>query len=197
MLRQRLDQLPEQTQADARGILACESRLLARFDAIVAEPIAARRTRCHGDYHLGQVLRADDDFIIVDFEGEPARSLAERRAKRSPLVDVAGMLRSFHYAASQALFRRLTAAGDDPARKRALRGAADAWYRWVSAGLLDAYAEVATPGDFLPRSAAHCDRLLELFMLDKAVYELAYELNNRPDWVEVPLAGLAMLLATG
>ena len=193
LLRQRLPQLPAAVQPTAREVLSAEPRMLTRFDELAAGPIGAQRIRCHGDYHLGQVLWTDGDFTIIDFEGEPARSLAERRAKRSPLVDVAGMVRSFHYAASQALFGQLR---QQPAQATlpALRGAADVWYLWATSAFLRAYRQTASAGRFLPRAAADCERLLSLFMFEKAVYELAYELNNRPDWVEVPLRGLSGLL---
>jgi maltose alpha-D-glucosyltransferase / alpha-amylase len=194
LLRQRLAQVPAEVQPAARQVLSQESRLLARFDEIVAERIDAQRIRCHGDYHLGQVIDTGDDFVIIDFEGEPARPLDERRAKRSPLIDVAGMIRSLHYAASQALFQQLRSERPGRIDASALREAADAWYRWSVAAFLGAYRSTAASGNFLPRSAALCDRLLGLFVLEKAVYELAYELNNRPDWVEVPLAGLLELL---
>ncbi len=168
--------------------------MLARFDELAAGPIGAQRIRCHGDYHLGQVLWTGSDFAIIDFEGEPARTLAERRAKRSPLVDAAGMVRSLHYAASQALFQQLRESQQNGPPEAAIRGAADAWYLWTTAAFLRAYRQTASAGRFLPRAAADCERLLSLFMLEKAVYELAYELNNRPEWVEVPLRGLSGLL---
>jgi len=194
LLRQRLAQVPPDVQPAAREVLSQESKLLARFDEIVVERIDGQRIRCHGDYHLGQVIDTGDDFVIIDFEGEPARPLDERRAKRSPLIDVAGMIRSLHYAVSQALFRQLRSDESGRMDASALRGAADCWYRWSVAAFLGAYRSTAGSGNFLPRSAAICDRLLGLFVLEKAVYELAYELNNRPDWVEVPLSGLLELL---
>ena len=107
LLRQGLAKLPDEVQPAVRDVLGQEARLLARFDEIVVEPIDGQRIRCHGDFHLGQVIDTGDDFVIIDFEGEPARPLEERRAKRSPLIDVAGMIRSLHYATSQAMFQRL------------------------------------------------------------------------------------------
>ncbi len=194
LLRQRSAQVPADAQSLARAVLAQESRLLARFDEIVVEPIDGQRIRCHGDYHLGQVIDVDNDFMIIDFEGEPGRSLDERRTKRSPLTDVAGMIRSQHYAVSQMLLPQLRDAKANAADATALRAAADCWYHWSVAAFLSAYRSAAANGKFLPRSAAVCDRLLSLMALEKAVYELAYELNNRPNWVEVPLAGLLELL---
>ena len=149
--------------------------------------------RVHGDYHLGQVLWAEGDFYIIDFEGEPARPLDERRRKESPLKDVAGMLRSFSYAAVRAALRaQLDAAG---ARSREL----EPWARALAAvGRRGVPARL--PGNRRARRAdlradrVQRDALLELFMLDKALYELNYELNNRPDWVRIPLTGLSELL---
>jgi maltokinase len=136
--------------------------------------------RHHGDYHLGQTLLSDDRWIILDFEGEPARSLLERRRKRSPLRDVAGMLRSFAYAASAS---------------KLLHGVAapDGWEEQARAGFLEAYLDAVEPG-LLPAGRPATEKLLQIFELEKAVYELRYELNNRPDWVPIPVAGIARLL---
>lgn len=140
---------------------------------------AGRVIRHHGDFHLGQTLWAEDDWVILDFEGEPARSLPERRRKRSPLRDVAGMLRSFAYAASAASLLRGT---EPPA----------AWEARARAEFLEGYKE--TIDQFLVPSGASMDKLLTVFELEKAVYELRYELNHRPDWVKIPVAGIARML---
>jgi maltokinase len=142
---------------------------------------AGRVIRHHGDYHLGQVMHtADDDWVVLDFEGEPARTLIERRRKRSPLRDVAGMLRSFAYAATAS---------------ELLHGAAapEGWEHEVRAAYLDGYLE-ETDQSLLPPGRAAVERLLSVFELEKAVYELRYELDNRPDWVKIPVAGIARLL---
>ena len=138
------------------------------------------RTRTHGDYHLGQVLWNGDDWLVLDFEGEPARSIPERRRKRSPLRDVAGMLRSFAYAASAS---------------ELLRGvpAPAGWEAQARQGFLDAYMETVDQS-LLPAGRPATDKLLAIFELEKAVYELRYELNNRPDWVAIPVAGIVRLL---
>ena len=155
--------------------------------------IKANRIRCHGDYHLGQVLYAPNDFVIIDFEGEPALTLPERRQTRSALYDVCGMLRSFHYAATVALHSDKV----KPEERAQLTPWADAFYRWCSALFLDAYLTRARsePGKavFLPDNDEQLRALLRLHMLDKCAYELGYELNNRPDWVLVPLSGLVNL----
>ncbi len=155
--------------------------------------INAARIRCHGDYHLGQVLFTGNDFVIMDFEGEPARSLSERRIKRSPLLDVAGMLRSFHYAAYSALFA-LQDSGlvrtDDAEYAESL---ALFWDKWVRVKFLRAYLGSAAP-DLLPKNRDELRRLLDAYLLDKAIYELGYELNNRPNWVKIPLQGIRRIL---
>ncbi|HEV8461657.1 MAG TPA: phosphotransferase [Gaiellaceae bacterium] len=138
-----------------------------------------RVIRHHGDLHLGQTLWANRDWVILDFEGEPARSLRERRRKRSPLRDVAGMLRSFAYAASAAPSMR----GVDPP---------EGWEADARAAFLDGYRE--TIDKSLVPSGTQMDKLLQVFELEKAVYELRYELNNRPDWVSIPVAGIVRML---
>ena len=140
---------------------------------------AGRVIRHHGDFHLGQTLWADDDWVILDFEGEPARSLPERRRKRSPLRDVAGMLRSFAYAASAAPLQRSV---DPPAD----------WEERARTQFLEGYGQ--TVDQRLVPSGASLDKLLRVFELEKAVYELRYELNNRPDWVKIPVAGIVRML---
>jgi trehalose synthase-fused probable maltokinase len=141
---------------------------------------AATRIRCHGDYHLGQVLVTEGDVVILDFEGEPARPPGERRAKCSPLRDVAGMLRSFAYAASASELQR-----DQPVPE----GWEDRARESFLAGYLD-----AVDSALMPPGEAPTRTMLSIFELEKAVYELRYELNNRPDWVSIPVAGIARLL---
>ncbi len=197
LLSRRIEQLPAAIRSHAQTVLESEPKFLARFDALVAEPMQALRIRCHGDYHLGQVLYAQRDFTIIDFEGEPARTLEERRTKRSPLYDVAGMLRSLDYAASQGFFRERDRRPSDGALHDRLRGAARAWRLWATAAFLRGYRNIADATNLMPSKPAHCERMLGALLLEKSVYELAYELNNRPDWVEVPLAGVLDLLKTG
>ena len=148
---------------------------------------AGRRIRHHGDYHLGQVLQtADSDFMVIDFEGEPARPLADRRGKHSALRDVAGMLRSFAYAAATCADASRATLGDAEAATRAQR-----WERELREGFLRGYLpEGREHPSFLPESRARLDVLLQLFEAEKVFYELAYELNNRPTWVGIPLRGV-------
>jgi maltose alpha-D-glucosyltransferase/alpha-amylase len=148
--------------------------------------VQAVKIRYHGDYHLGQVLLNRNDFFITDFEGEPARSVEERRAKHSPMRDVAGMLRSFDYAQASALFEAIAQRPDDIARLEPL---ARAWESEVRRVFLEAY-EQASAGGVLYRDFADMRGLIALFEMEKAFYELRYELDNRPEWVAIPLRGL-------
>lgn len=178
--------LSEALQADVDRLLAARNVLVHRLSLLPAE-LNAAKTRYHGDYHLGQVLIAEDDFIIIDFEGEPARSLAERRLKHSPVRDVAGMLRSFNYAAAVALE---SCTADRPDDRGLLVPIAHRWEQEVAESFLAGYREAASGCPSYPGDSEHFLRLLELFTLEKALYELRYELSNRPDWVSVPLRGL-------
>jgi len=185
-LEERLDTLGEAARAQAEATLAMRPALIAALDRIRHIDRPGFATRIHGDYHLGQVLRVEEDFVILDFEGEPARPLAERRAKHSPLKDVAGMVRSFSYAAYAALFAFTVHA---PADYCALESWADTWQHWVTQSFLSGYRGIVGDSPLLPRDDAF-DALLGTFELEKALYELGYELNNRPDWVRIPLSGI-------
>ncbi len=194
LLGKRIRTLPEAVRDEAREVLDREPEILKRFRSILDRKITAMRVRVHGDYHLGQVLFTGKDFVIIDFEGEPAHSLSARRIKRSPLRDVAGMLRSFHYAANAPLIGK-TGMGlyrtDEAAR---VEPWAQCWSIWVSVVFLKAYLEASAEASFLPRSRDELSALLQLYLLEKSVYELGYELNNRPDWVKLPLQGITQLL---
>jgi maltose alpha-D-glucosyltransferase/alpha-amylase len=196
LLRRTLPTMEEPARELTEGVLARQSDLLRRFSALIEHRVVAKRIRCHGDLHLGQVLFTGRDFLIIDFEGEPARSLSDRRAKRTPMRDVAGMLRSFHYATFTALFdqsaRGVVEAGSDAARE--LEAWGRAWCDGVSAAFLGAYLETAGEAPWIPRDEQGLAILLDTSLLEKAVYELSYELNNRPLWVPVALVGLRDLL---
>jgi maltose alpha-D-glucosyltransferase/alpha-amylase len=188
LLRNRSEQIPQAIQ-----ILDLEGVVLARFRQIVDRRIEAVRIRTHGDFHLGQVLYTGRDFIIIDFEGEPARPLSERRIKRSPLRDVAGMIRSFHYAAYTAL--RIKTGGPTRSENPSfLEPWVLYWYTWVSAQYLHSYLEGAVWAGILPSSMPEIEVLLDALLLEKAIYELRYEINNRPDWVRIPIQGILHLL---
>jgi len=194
LLRQRLRHLPDKVKADAQKVLSLEDAIVARFQDITGRKITGMRIRCHGDYHLGQVLYTGNDFVITDFEGEPARHLGERRIKRSPLSDVAGMIRSFHYAAYFGL--RGQASTVRPEDVPMLEEWARAWYLWVSATFLKSYLELMADTPILPQTREGLKAILDAYLLDKAIYEVNYELNNRPDWVGSPLQGILQLLET-
>jgi maltose alpha-D-glucosyltransferase/alpha-amylase len=152
------------------------------------------RIRHHGDFHLGQVLYTGKDFLLVDFEGEPARSLGERRIKRSPLRDVAGMIRSFDYAAHAALFRLVEQGAVPESRVASLTVWGRFWRHWTTVAFFKAYRAAAGEALFMPRTDDELQVLMEAYLLEKAVYELGYELNNRPTWVRIPLQGIRLLM---
>jgi maltose alpha-D-glucosyltransferase/alpha-amylase len=191
LLAQRLQTLNDASRAHAEAVLSHRKTLLSRFDQIRKVVDAGLRIRIHGDYHLGQVLRTEEDFVILDFEGEPARSIAERRAKQSALKDVAGMIRSFSYAAYAALFAYTVHA---PGDYKLLEPWAETWQHWAADAFLKGYIGTIEPGSLLPQDAAARHALLSAFVLEKALYELGYELNNRPDWVRIPLIGIRKLI---
>jgi maltose alpha-D-glucosyltransferase/alpha-amylase len=196
LLRRRLSTLSAPVRTLAQRVLDLEKEVGRRFQSVLGRKITAMRIRHHGDYHLGQVLYTGKDFIIIDFEGEPARPLSERRIKRSPLRDVAGMLRSFHYATYSVLFaQEAQGTVDAPPEARTSRELwARVWHAWVSALFLKSYRDTANRAPFLPHSSDELQVLLDAYILEKAVYELSYELNNRPEWVRIPLAGILQLL---
>jgi maltose alpha-D-glucosyltransferase/alpha-amylase len=189
-LRERLSTLPEESRELARHALPLEAVIDAKLREVTASKLEVTRIRCHGDYHLGQVLFTGDDFVIIDFEGEPGRSTAERRFKRSPLRDVAGMLRSFSYATESAL-RSERVRLEDRAR---LAPWAESFRAWVCVAFVRAYLAGIAGERFNPRTPAMARALLEFFELEKALYEVNYELNNRPDFMTIPLRGLVSML---
>jgi maltose alpha-D-glucosyltransferase / alpha-amylase len=181
---------------EVEELLARQDELLARYGVVTGDRISGQRIRTHGDYHLGNVLWTGRDFIIIDFEGEPARPISERRIKRSPLRDVAGMLRSFDYATRSAM--RSPWVEDLSEEGRAsLAEWAHSWTRWVSATFLGHYFEVAGDSPLLPQTDDELRRMLHAQLLEKAVYEIGYELDHRPDWLTVPVRGVLDLLDEG
>jgi maltose alpha-D-glucosyltransferase/alpha-amylase len=187
-LRGALPGLPDELVESAALVLGRRRALLERFDDVTRLTRAAGwRIRVHGDFHLGQVLRAKHDFYILDFEGEPTRPLHERRARHSALKDVAGMIRSFHYAAWTSLQAYTTRRPDDFSR---LEPWSRLWAQSTSAAFLRSYREAVAGAAFVPDDEATWRVLLEAHLLDKVLYELAYELDNRPEWVRVPLNGI-------
>jgi maltose alpha-D-glucosyltransferase/alpha-amylase len=179
---------------DAEALLACEEEIQQRIRRILDGRITGLRIRTHGDYHLGQVLHTGNDFVIIDFEGEPTRPLSERRIKRSALRDVAGMLRSFHYAPYAVLFGQSQHSVIRTEDMTAVESGAKFWYRWVSAAFLRAYLGESGNAAHLPQTPEEIQVLLDAHLLEKAFYEIAYEMNNRPDWSRIPMRGVLDLL---
>jgi maltose alpha-D-glucosyltransferase/alpha-amylase len=177
-------------------VLQSENEIIERLRRLSATHVEAHRIRCHGDYHLGQVLWTGKDFVIIDFEGEPSRSLGWRRLKRPAAFDLAGMIRSLHYAGQAAALRVNLEFGAsfESGQPGRLADWLSIWHREVSGQFLDSYLEVAAVSPHLPSSPADLECLLDFFRLEKAMYELGYEVNMRPTWVDVPARGILDLL---
>jgi maltose alpha-D-glucosyltransferase/alpha-amylase len=189
-LRRRLPTLPDRARELAAGLLPQESTIDDLLRQITRRKIEVSRIRCHGDLHLGQVLFKGDDFVIIDFEGEPARPISERRYKRCALRDATGMVRSFSYAA-EAVLRGPRVRAEDLATVAPWM---EAWTQWVSAAYLGAYLQAIEGSPLAPAADEFRDLLFEFYELEKVIYEVEYELNNRPDWLPIPLSGLARML---
>ena len=194
LLRKQLKTLPPDIVALAERVLPYENEIISRYRPIFERRLNAKRIRIHGDYHLGQVLWTGRDFLILDFEGEPSVALSERRIKRSPLKDVAGMIRSFHYAAYAALYKHIERGGLAPENMATFEPWARFWNDAISGAFLRAYLDAFGTSDVLPQKSEELQVMLQAFILDKAMFELAYELNNRPDWLRIPLQGVLHLM---
>lgn len=190
-LEKNLNSLPENLQFAGKELLKRKTEILERFKKIYSRKIDAGKIRVHGDFHLGQVLFTGKDFIIIDFEGEPARSFSERRLKRSPLRDVAGMIRSFHYVVYGELLQNKHLAGEE---LKKMEQWAELWFRCITSIYLSAYYELMNGSAIIPANKEDIKLLLETFLLEKAVYELNYEINNRPEWISIPLKGIISIL---
>jgi maltose alpha-D-glucosyltransferase/alpha-amylase len=159
---------------------------------LLPDSVDAMKIRHHGDFHLGQMLIVKDDVFIIDFEGEPRRSLEERRRKAPAARDLAGVIRSIDYSTTAALDRALKTMSDEHGK---IAGALEEWRERSAAGLLAAYREFLTDPRLWPSDPKQADRLLDFFLLEKAFYEIEYELAHRPDWLRVPLAGAWRILS--
>ncbi|ARS35947.1 maltose alpha-D-glucosyltransferase [Pontibacter actiniarum] len=190
-LAKHLPNLPEHVRGEAEEVLQMRGEILERLKMIFAHKIDTLKIRTHGDYHLGQVLFTGKDFYIIDFEGEPARSFSERRLKRSALRDVAGMIRSFHYAAYSALFQQEGLRKEDVDY---LESWAEQWYHYASGFYMHAYLGKTMGTGIVPAKEEDFETLIHTFLLEKAIYELGYELNNRPDWVLIPIRGIKYIM---
>jgi maltose alpha-D-glucosyltransferase/alpha-amylase len=189
VFRKQFHKLPAPLQETARPLLNSEKAVIRKFRRILRRKIATQKMRIHGDYHLGQVLFTGNDFWIIDFEGEPLKPLSERKLKRSPMRDVAGMIRSFHYAAYTTLLQHPLYH-----EHRELEEWAERWYQVTGRMFLHSYLSSLENAPILPNSREDLSLLLDAFLIDKAVYELHYELNNRPDWTLIPVKGILLLL---
>jgi maltose alpha-D-glucosyltransferase/alpha-amylase len=194
LVKRRLSQLSPSARDLARRLLENEEALHRKLRRITERRLDGQRIRIHGDLHLGQVLYTGKDFVLIDFEGEPARPLSWRKLKRSPLRDVAGMLRSFHYAAYSELFGQDSGSVVRPEDRPVLEPWARFWVARICTEFLGAYREAAGGSEILPSDGTAFASLLEALMLEKAVYEVGYELASRPEWVLVPLLGVLDLL---
>ncbi len=190
--RNRLAVVPDHLRSLLGRVLDLESGIVHRFQSMRDRSLDSMRIRTHGDYHLGQVLYTGRDFVVIDFEGEPARSLDERKRKQSPFRDVAGMIRSFHYAGYASMFEQKQGPEisnlTDPAPWR------DLWYKWTGIYFLRSYLETCRNAPFMPKAVKDMETLLNAYLLEKGVYELGYELNNRPEWIRIPMEGILELM---
>jgi len=193
LLEKKLPDLSRGFRDEAREVLAAQQEILAREKRLLDRRTNAAKIRIHGDYHLGQLLYTGKDFVILDFEGEPARPLSERKLKRSALRDVAAMMRSFQYAAYSALWQPAMRKEDAPFLERW----ADLWYRQMSSVFLQSYLNTTSNAIFIPKNSEDLQIMLEAYLLDKAVYEIGYELNHRPTWVVIPIRGIKHILQSG
>ncbi|MBN1278477.1 MAG: alpha-amylase, partial [Chlorobiaceae bacterium] len=175
-------------------LLSQEKKILQQFDPIRSEKIDTLKVRIHGDYHLGQVLYTNGDFVIIDFEGEPARPLSERKIKRSVFRDVAGMMRSFDYAAFNVLLQNNPVIR--PEDVASLEPWAELWSYYIGRHFVDSYYQASEGQGIIPVTGAQREHLLQGYLMNKAVYELNYELNSRPDWASIPLRGILRLIGS-
>jgi maltose alpha-D-glucosyltransferase/alpha-amylase len=189
-----MDRVPPALRAEAEKVVNLESEILKRFRSIHERGIGGKRIRCHGNLHLGEILYTGKDFVFIDFEGESARPLGERRIKRSPLNDVASMVRSFEFTTYAALFKQLELGTLHEERLPQLEPWTGFWYRWVSSVYLNAYFDVVGKTDLLPRSKEELKVLFDVHLLEKAVYEIGYELKHRPSWLKIPLRAIVKII---
>ncbi|TLU51040.1 MAG: maltose alpha-D-glucosyltransferase [Chlorobium sp.] len=192
LIREIMPSLPEEQKELCSLLLQKQKTILQQFDPIRLEKIDTLKIRIHGDYHLGQVLFTGKDFVIIDFEGEPSRPVSERKIKRSVFRDISGMLRSFDYAAFNVLQESHSVLR--PEDRLALEPWADRWSFYVGQHFIDTYFEKTKGSDIVPEDPKQREHLMRAYLMNKAVYELNYELNNRPQWAGIPLRGILKLL---
>ncbi len=192
LIKEIMPKMPAEQKQLASLFVQKQKQVLQQFDPIRLEKIDTFKIRIHGDYHLGQVLFTGKDFVVIDFEGEPARPISERKIKRSVFRDISGMLRSFDYAAFSVL--RHIEATLRPEDRVALEPWADRWSYYVGQHFIDSYFEKTKGGDIVPEDAKQREHLMRGYLMNKAIYELNYELNNRPEWAGIPLRGILKIL---
>ncbi len=189
-----LPNLPEPARSEAETLLGREAEVRARFQALRDRRLNALRIRHHGDYHLGQVLHTGKDFVVIDFEGDPNLPIGQRRIKRSPLRDVASMLRSLHYAAHSALYGQIPGVVPRDEAAGQLRAWVEFWTRWANAMFLSGYLGTAGKARFLPERVEDLRVLLDCYLLERALRELRHELSQRQEWVRIPVHGILEIL---
>jgi maltose alpha-D-glucosyltransferase/alpha-amylase len=189
-LRQQVDSLSGAGQDEARRVLEMQDTLQQRFIALRDTRISGMRARHHGDFHLANVLYTGSDFVITNFDGDYTRPMSERRIKRSPIKDVASMVRSLHYVSHAVLFNHVPGIVTTQDADWRLERWAKAWYQWVSALFLQGYFKTAGAAGCLPKTLAEIKVLLDAYTLEKGLLEVEYELEHRPDWVRIPLHGI-------
>jgi maltose alpha-D-glucosyltransferase/alpha-amylase len=193
-LRHYINNVPGALQDRAQQIIDLEMDILQKFKAVRNTRITSKRIRIHGDYHLGQVLYTGKDFVITDFEGAPGRSISERRGKSSALQDVAGMLRSIDYASFVAAFQ--IAESPTPISMENMEPWRTFWYRWAVLSFLKGYFLECGDSSFMPATFEEVDMLLTAYLLERMLYEIRFEMNHRPDFLEIPLQGILNILNT-
>ncbi|MFH1379949.1 MAG: maltose alpha-D-glucosyltransferase [bacterium] len=190
-IKKNIKMVPPEFQETAKKIVSSDEVLLQQVKKIIKKKISAVKTRIHGDYHLGQILYTGKDFYIIDFEGEPARTLTERKLPASPFKDIAGMIRSFHYAICGTMLLHPSVRQED---KTFLEAWIEPWYQYVTGIYLTSYLQAAGSAPFVPKDNEDLDMLLHIFLIEKAIYELRYEIHNRPSWIGIPIRAIKELL---
>jgi maltose alpha-D-glucosyltransferase/alpha-amylase len=198
-LARGLDRLPLEARSLAERVISYHDELLRRFRGVLAPEMGGSRIRCHGNFHLARLLYTGRDFVVMDFQGDPARTIGERRLKRSPLRDVASLIRSFDYAVQSVLYGLASSRGRSPGLIRAedqpaLAPWATAWYDRVAREYVTEYVRGMGPSELLPRTEESLRTFLELLVLEKALQEIDSDLTHRPEWVAIPLRGALRLL---
>jgi trehalose synthase-fused probable maltokinase len=191
LLKENYNKLDDNAKPLADDFINSEKTIKNFFEKIGSNELKSLRGRIHGDYHLGQVLFTGSDYLVIDFEGEPESSIADRKIKHSPLKDVAGMIRSFHYAVCAKLYFSDETRNINPLR---MQKAADRWYKLITDAYVDAYMQTMGNISAIFGNRTELNFLLQLHLLEKSVYELGYELNGRPDWIKIPLKGIQQVL---